>query len=101
MTAGAVDLIITFLSPVEANDLSKASFPFAYMAVSVTPTDGKSHSVQLYSDISAEWVAGDTSLTVNWTTTTTANVLTHQVQLQNQTVFAEAKDRAICWYPGI
>ncbi|KAJ7682671.1 DUF1793-domain-containing protein [Mycena polygramma] len=94
MSAGRVDLTVTFLSPVEPNDLSKQSFPFSYMALSAASTDGSSHSVQVYSDISAEWVVGDNSLPVNWTTTT-GDSLTHQVQLQNQTVFAEATDRAL------
>ncbi|KAJ6486403.1 DUF1793-domain-containing protein [Mycena vitilis] len=78
MAAGRVDLTVTFPSPVE---LSAAS------------TDGSPHSVQVYSDVSAEWVVGDNSLPVNWTTT--GDTLTHQVQLQNQTVFAEATDRPL------
>ncbi|KAJ6598936.1 hypothetical protein DFH09DRAFT_1356105 [Mycena vulgaris] len=94
MSAGAVDLTITFLSPVEPNDLSKQSFPFSYMALSVASTDGNSHSVQLYSDISAEWVAGDNSLPVNWTTSA-GDTLVHQIQLQNQTAFAETSDRVL------
>ncbi|KAJ7368429.1 hypothetical protein DFH08DRAFT_25512 [Mycena albidolilacea] len=94
MSAGPVDLTVTFLSPVEPTDLTKQSFPFSYMALSVTATDGNSHSVQIYSDITAEWVAGDITLPVNWSTAT-GGTLVHQVQLQNQTVFAEATDRAL------
>ncbi|KAJ6539482.1 DUF1793-domain-containing protein [Mycena capillaripes] len=92
LSAGPVDVTVTFLSPVEPNDLVKQSIPFAYMAVSAASTDGLSHSVQVYSDISAEWVSGDNSLTVNWNSTTTGSILTHQVQLQNPTVFAEIND---------
>ncbi|KAJ7129526.1 DUF1793-domain-containing protein [Mycena epipterygia] len=109
LSAGPVDLTVTFLSPVEVrsapapphlyltiifkpNDLVKMSIPFAYMAVSAAATDGRSHTVQVYSDISAEWVSGDNSLTVNWSSTTTGSVLTHQVQLENPTVFAEIND---------
>ncbi|KAJ7129541.1 DUF1793-domain-containing protein [Mycena epipterygia] len=94
MSAGAVDLTVNFLSPVEPNDLSKQSFPFSYMALSVASTDGNSHSVQLYSDISAEWVAGNNTLPVNWTTIANDTIM-HQVQLQKQTVFAETNDRAL------
>jgi hypothetical protein len=61
------------------------------MAVSAKSTDGASHSVQVYSDISAEWVSGDNGLAANWTTTT-GNVITHQVQLQSQSVFSEIND---------
>ncbi|KAJ7044481.1 DUF1793-domain-containing protein [Mycena alexandri] len=92
LSAGPVDLTVTFLSPVEPNDLVKQSIPFAYMAVSAAATDGRSHSVQVYSDISAEWVSGDNTLTVNWTSTTTGSILTHQVQLENPSVFAEIND---------
>lgn len=66
--------------------------PFSYFALSAAPNDGKSHAVQVYSDISAEWVSGDDSLTVNWTTTA-GSVVTHQVQLENQQIFTEDSDR--------
>ncbi|TFK43420.1 DUF1793-domain-containing protein [Crucibulum laeve] len=91
LSAGPIDLTITFISPVEPTDLVKQSTPFAYMAVSAASTDGSPHSVQVYSDISAEWVSGDNSLTANWSTTT-GNVLTHQVQLATQAVFTENND---------
>ncbi|KAJ7179003.1 DUF1793-domain-containing protein [Mycena filopes] len=92
LSAGPVDLTVTFLSPVEPNDLVKQSIPFAYMAVSAAATDGRSHSVQVYSDISAEWTSGDNSLPVNWNSTTTGSILTHQVQLQNPSIFGEIND---------
>lgn len=61
------------------------------MAVSAAPNDGASHSVQIYSDISAEWASGDDSLTVNWTTTT-GTIVTHQVMLQTQEEYTEFSD---------
>ncbi|KAF5390581.1 hypothetical protein D9757_002679 [Collybiopsis confluens] len=91
LSAGPVDLTVNFLSPVEPTDLVKQSIPFSYMTVSAVSTNGASHSVQIYSDISAEWASGDDSLTVNWTTTT-GDILTHQVQLVNPTIFGEASD---------
>ncbi|KAG5724965.1 hypothetical protein E4T56_gene12457 [Termitomyces sp. T112] len=91
LSAGPVDITVTFLSPVEATDIVKQSAPFAYMAVSTVPTDGAAHSVQVYSDISAEWVSGDNSLIANWSTST-GNVITHQVQLQSPSVFSEVND---------
>ncbi|OCH92918.1 DUF1793-domain-containing protein [Obba rivulosa] len=92
LSAGPVDLTATFLSPVEPSDLANQSFPFSYLALSAAATDGQSHSVQVYTDISAEWVSGDDSLTVNWTTTV-GDIITHQVQLEDQTVFGEVNDR--------
>lgn len=99
------------LSSRKPTDLVKQSIPFSYMAVSagdyicydsktkidfisIAATDGKSHSVQVYSDISAEWVSGDNSLTVNWNSTTSGSILTHQVQ-QYQHVWVIS--RAECW----
>lgn len=61
------------------------------MALSAAANDGGSHSVQVYSDISAEWVSGDNTLTVNWTTTT-GDTLTHQVQLESQSEYTEVSD---------
>ena len=69
----------------------KQSLPFSYLALSAASNDGKNHSVQLYTDISAEWVTGDNSLIANWSTTT-GTVLTHQVQLVNQSPFSEIND---------
>ncbi|KAE9397145.1 DUF1793-domain-containing protein [Gymnopus androsaceus JB14] len=91
LSAGPIDITVNFLSPVEATDLVKQSTPFAYMAISAESTDGNAHTVQIYSDISAEWVSGDDSLTVNWTTTT-GDIFTHQVQLEDQTLFGEVDD---------
>ncbi|PPQ83295.1 hypothetical protein CVT25_004034 [Psilocybe cyanescens] len=91
LSAGPIDLTVTFLSPVEPTDLVRQSIPFSYMAVSAASTDGASHSVQVYSDISAEWISGDNSLVANWSTST-GSTITHQVQLQTQKVFTEVND---------
>ncbi|KAF9008954.1 DUF1793-domain-containing protein [Cyathus striatus] len=91
LSAGPVDITVTFLSPVEVDDLVKQSTPFAYMAIEAQSSDNQSHSVQVYSDISAEWVSGDNSLVANWNTTL-SDVLIHQVQLASQSPFAEIND---------
>ncbi|EGO02196.1 hypothetical protein SERLA73DRAFT_104578 [Serpula lacrymans var. lacrymans S7.3] len=93
MTAGPIDLTANFFSPVEPTDLVKQSTPFSYLTLSAVSNDGNSHTVSVYTDISAEWVASDDTLTVNWTSTTTGNVLTHQVQLENQQLYTEVSDR--------
>ncbi|KAI0353583.1 DUF1793-domain-containing protein [Trametes cingulata] len=93
MTAGPVDLTITFLSPVEPADVVNQSFPFSYLAISAASNDGKDHSVQVYSDISGEWISGDNSLLAQWTTTT-GDLFTHEVHLASRTPFTEANNRA-------
>jgi hypothetical protein len=50
---GRLDMTITFLSPVNPDDLKRQSLTFSYMQVSVVSLDGRPHDVQLYSDISA------------------------------------------------
>ncbi|KAI0347134.1 DUF1793-domain-containing protein [Trametopsis cervina] len=92
MAAGPIDLTVQFLSPVEPNDLVKQSLPFSYLSLSASSTDGKAHSVQVYSDISAEWITGDNSLTTNWTTTI-GDIIVHQTQLEQQSSFSEINDR--------
>lgn len=84
------------MSSLQPNDLGKQSFPFSYLSLSAASNDGGSHSVQLYTDISAEWVSGDNSLPVNWTTTTTDNPWIHQVQLQDPSIYTEIKDHTQC-----
>jgi hypothetical protein len=76
----------------QPDDLVKQSIPFSYITLSAVSTDGNAHNVQVYSDISAEWVSGDTTLMANWTTTT-GDIFTHQVQLEEQTEFAEVNDQ--------
>ncbi|KAF7330323.1 DUF1793-domain-containing protein [Mycena venus] len=100
MTAGPIQLTVNFLSPVEPTNLLHQSLPFSYLAVSAVSTDGALHTVAIYSDISAEWVTGDTSLEANWTTTT-GSVYTHQVQLVTQTPFGEFSGQGQTQYGSV
>ena len=53
MSAGAVMMNITFLSPIFPTDLKRQSLPFSYVDVSVSSADGSPHDVQLYTDVTA------------------------------------------------
>ena len=79
----------------QTSDLVNQSIPFSYYSVSAASNDGNSHSVQIYTDISAEWVTGDNSLVANWTTTT-GSIITHQVSLASQSVYGEVSDHTQC-----
>ena len=90
--------------------------PLSYLSVEANTLDGKLHSVQLYSDISAgeitrserphsedlpditciEWVSGDRTAGVKWSTSpqNTGTSLVHQIQLQSPTQFTENSDQA-------
>lgn len=50
---GALEMNITFLSPLTPKDLRRQSLVFSYLNVEVSSLDGKEHDVQVYSDISA------------------------------------------------
>lgn len=50
---GAVEMNVTFMSPVTPNDLARQSLTFSYLDVAVRSLDGGTHDVQLYSDVTA------------------------------------------------
>ncbi|KAF8217987.1 DUF1793-domain-containing protein [Mycena galopus ATCC 62051] len=92
LTAGGVTLTVTFLSPIETTDLVKGSLPFSYMTVSAVSNNGASHTVEVYTDISAEWVSGNDAAIANWTTTNTNGYIVHQASLVSPTVYGESND---------
>ncbi|KAJ2958686.1 hypothetical protein NQZ79_g5697 [Umbelopsis isabellina] len=92
LTAGPVNVNVTFLSPVEYNDIKRQSIPLSYMFVTAEPSDGKSHSVQIYSDITAEWATSDTSQQVVWNVTSASGIRTWSTSLKNQIPFGEVSD---------
>ncbi|KAJ6584202.1 hypothetical protein B0H10DRAFT_1833148 [Mycena sp. CBHHK59/15] len=97
--AGPMLLKVTFRSPVEPSDWSLQSFPFACMYVDGVASDGKQHSVQLYSDISAGWVTNSLSTSIEWNTTTTSNTAYHQVHSINPvSVFTDVAEDSIVYY---
>ncbi|KZV70716.1 hypothetical protein PENSPDRAFT_607027 [Peniophora sp. CONT] len=111
--AGVMSLTVTFLSPIEAStshfgialpiltnrtqlgNLTKQSIPASYLALDVSATDGRSHSVQVYTDITAEWVAGDRSQDVTWfTNTSNPAIIYHSVSAVNQVPYHETNAQA-------
>ncbi|KAH7100410.1 DUF1793-domain-containing protein [Auriculariales sp. MPI-PUGE-AT-0066] len=96
LTVGSVELLYTFLSPVELGDLSKQSLPLSYFTVSARSTDGSRHTVEVYADISAEWVSGDAKNLAKWGFETGADgkSVSHRIQRQDEQVFNEINDHA-------
>ncbi|KAF9491619.1 hypothetical protein BDN71DRAFT_1510210 [Pleurotus eryngii] len=70
--AGLMEVTVTYLSPVE-------SFPFSYMSLEVSSTDGDAHMVEVHSDISGEWVSGINANTIQWNLTTSTVSTYHTV----------------------
>ncbi|KZV70717.1 hypothetical protein PENSPDRAFT_607034 [Peniophora sp. CONT] len=98
--AGPVNLTVTFLSPIEAStyrslgDFVKQSIPASYVALDVQATDGASHSIQVYTDISAEWVTGDRTQSVKWSTNTSDSAIIHSVFAADQLPYREVGAQA-------
>ncbi|TQV95275.1 glutaminase GtaA [Cordyceps javanica] len=97
---GAVELTVNFLSPVFPNDQRRQSIPFSYMNVEVKSIDGRSHSVQIYSDVSGEFASGDNTAIIEWEHQKVNGLHSHHFWRRNQDVFNEANDQASWghWY---
>ncbi|KAL1966154.1 hypothetical protein VTN77DRAFT_4706 [Rasamsonia byssochlamydoides] len=89
-----VEMTVTFLSPITPNDFKRQSLIFSYLNVDVKSLDGGSHDVQLYADISAEWISGDRTTVAQWDYGVTGNVAYHRVYRQTQLLFSEVSDQA-------
>jgi hypothetical protein len=94
LTGGGVTLTVTFLSPVELGDLQRQSIPFSYVTVTAASSDGASHQVSIYLDISAEWAHGDTSQQVTWAQRTTGATVALTATPASPSVLAEYGDQA-------
>ncbi|KAH7107239.1 DUF1793-domain-containing protein [Auriculariales sp. MPI-PUGE-AT-0066] len=100
LKAGPVDLTYSFVSPIDPVDLTRFSMPFSYLVVTASSNDGIRHDVELYSDISSEWVTDDLQTLVQWKTRETApdgdaeGLVTHQVWQANSAPYLQtARDR--------
>ncbi|KAJ7831647.1 hypothetical protein B0H13DRAFT_1734851 [Mycena leptocephala] len=97
--AGPMRLNVTFLSPVEPSNWTRQSFPFSYVYVDGKATDGKQHSIQLYSDISGEWVTKDSGTAIEWKTITSGNTVFRQVlPTTPSAIFADVAEDSIAYY---
>ncbi|KAK4211121.1 hypothetical protein QBC37DRAFT_20642 [Rhypophila decipiens] len=98
--AGKVTLTVTFFSPVYPDDLGRQSLQFSYIAVKAKSSDGSSHKVQIYMDVSAEFASGDLSQVINWETKTSGNLTYHRFYRANKSQFAESGEIASWgdWY---
>lgn len=94
--AGAVNLYVNFVSPIEASNVQLLSVPFGYIYVQAHSTDGSTHIVSVYMDISGEWAHGTDSTLINWgyqtINTGTQNVNAFSVTPSSPTVLAETND---------
>ncbi|SJL15644.1 uncharacterized protein ARMOST_19148 [Armillaria ostoyae] len=85
--ANTMDVNVTFLSPIE-------SLPFSYVYIDVESNDGQEHSIQLYSDISAEWISGNDKSLAKWSTTKTDSSRIHKAARQSPVSMQEINSLA-------
>jgi hypothetical protein len=64
--AGGVELSVSFLSPAVPGDLQHVGWPVGWVEWSARSTDGGSHDVGLYLDVTGEWVVNTTDQPVEW-----------------------------------
>ena len=94
-TGGGVTLTVIFFSPVDLNNLQRQCVPFSYVSMQAVSNDGRTHSVQLHLDISAEWTHGDVTQQVTWSQQTTrAGNLALGFAPASPSVLAEYGDQA-------
>ena len=89
---------LNYLTNAQPTDLVNQSIPFSYLTVEVAANDGNSHSVQLYTDVTGEWLVSgslqpETDQLFQWGTTI-GDTISYQFSLQNQTQFLEVNGRA-------
>jgi hypothetical protein len=79
------------LTKTQPTDLVNQSIPFSYFSVEVAANDGGPHEVQLYTDVSGEWLA-PSDQEFEWQTTTNGTI-SHLFWLKNQTRLTEVGGR--------
>ncbi|KAI0354924.1 hypothetical protein OH77DRAFT_1425524 [Trametes cingulata] len=94
MQAGPMNLTVTFLSPIEPSDWVLQSLPFSYVSLEIDASDGLAHDVQVYMDITAEWVSGNRTSPVRWDQHSTSDSTILEVELQHPEANTEINGQA-------
>ncbi|KAJ8076133.1 hypothetical protein PM082_022118 [Marasmius tenuissimus] len=103
MTAGTVQFNVTFLSPIEPDNIVLQSFPFGYVFVDVASSNGAAPHVQVFSDMTGEWLSSSSDNRIQWDTSTSP-IITHTAQLSSRGTLKESNempDDAVLHYATI
>ena len=65
-SAGPIQLIVNFFTPIDPTDLKLMSIPASYIGISAHSIDGKSRQIEVYLEMSGEWNSGDTKSQLKW-----------------------------------
>ncbi|KAL0061627.1 hypothetical protein AAF712_011544 [Marasmius tenuissimus] len=103
MTAGTVQFNVTFLSPIEPDDVVLQSFPFGYVFVDVASSNGAAPRVQVFSDLTGEWLSSSSDNRIQWDTSISP-IISHTAQLSSRGTLKESNempDDAVLYYATI
>ncbi len=92
--AAGVQLTAEWLSPVEPGNLQLQSAPLTLLTVSVSFTDGGSHDVQVYAEITGEWASSNEGAPITWQTTADGTGRYWTVELQSPAPLTETNQMA-------
>ncbi|KAH9066369.1 hypothetical protein EDB87DRAFT_713658 [Lactarius vividus] len=81
--AGPMRTNLTFLNPIEPQNWVKQSIPFSYMSLTAESLDGAAHDMQVYSDLSVDWLSGNQMVIIK-PPIATANFLYHTIYPQSE-----------------
>ncbi|KAF7783395.1 hypothetical protein Agabi119p4_1419 [Agaricus bisporus var. burnettii] len=103
--AGPMKFKATFFTPIEPNDYTRQSIPFTYLFVDgFAADDGNPHTIQLYSDITGEWISHDLSTQMNWDTQDSPdNMVYHHLEPRDPKSLidnADSAEDATVYYPA-
>ncbi|CAG2106283.1 unnamed protein product [Medioppia subpectinata] len=96
-TAGPIELVVNFFTPIDPTDLKRLSLPASYISMSARSMDHKTHEVQVYLDMTGEWVTSDLNQVVEWDVSEVkgkTNLINGNIRLKNQKQFQEYQDLA-------
>ena len=89
---GGARLHVTFVSPTLPEDLVALSSPVAYIRFKYEPVDKVSHKVQVYMDVTGEWVVDKSNQRVQWGRVKIAGVEALRIGSQAQDVLNRSGD---------
>ncbi|CAG2108209.1 unnamed protein product [Medioppia subpectinata] len=96
-TAGPIELVVNFFTPIDPTDLKRLSLPASYISMSARSMDHKTHEVQVYLDMTGEWVTSDLNQVVEWDVSEVkgkSNLINGNFRLKEQKQFQEYQDLA-------
>ncbi len=97
-SCGAVDLNLSFLSPLLPQNLDILSRPVNYISYEVKSTDGKNHDVQIYFEATPEWAVDQISQEVSIEKGETEGISYLKAGTTEQAILAKkGDDRRIDW----